>query len=91
MDNSHIIEKLSSEFDYNSEEASLLLKEFVCAVRGFCNDLDAVAIPGFGTFQPIKTDEYITTNETTGKRTLMPPVVEVTLKSSVVLRKKLIG
>lgn len=91
MDKSQLIEKLSSDFGFKTEEASLLLNEFVGAVRDYCKNLDAVAIPGFGTFQPVKTDEYVSTDTETGKRYLMPPTVEVKLKSSVVLRKKLIG
>lgn len=91
MDNTQLIEKLSSDYGFKSEEASLLLNEFVGAVRDYCKNLDAVAIPGFGTFQPVKTDEFISNDGETGKRYLMPPSVEVTLKSSVVLRKKLIG
>ena len=57
-------------------------------LRNFCKEMDAVAVPGFGTFQPIKENEIIV-KDADGKRTLMPPSIEVNFKSSVILRKAL--
>ncbi|MDE7407300.1 MAG: HU family DNA-binding protein [Muribaculaceae bacterium] len=50
---------------------------------------DSVAIPGFGTFTPIKSDEQIVTDRSTGKKLLLPPELTLNFSSSSVLRKKI--
>lgn len=49
---------------------------------------NSVAIPGFGTFSPEKTDEYVKADDS-GRRLLMPPAIIVNFKPSVVLRNRL--
>lgn len=53
------------------------------------SELDSVAVPGFGTFSSVKTDESIVTDPATGERTLVPPAITMHFQPSVVLRKKL--
>lgn len=60
-----------------------LLKECNCA-------LDAVAIPGFGTFSPFKTDECVQTGED-GKKYLIPPYIELQWRPSIMLRKQFVS
>ncbi len=36
-------------------------------------ELDAVAVPTFGTFSPVKHDEVVSEDLSTGKRMLLPP------------------
>ncbi|MDE6460407.1 MAG: hypothetical protein K2K52_06195, partial [Paramuribaculum sp.] len=57
-------------------------------LKNFCNEMDAVAVPGFGTFQPVKENEMVIAGED-GSSTLLPPAIEVKFKSSVILRKAL--
>lgn len=91
MELTDLIDKLSATSGLDTQQTRGLLDSFVESLRKCCKEGDAVAIPGFGTFQPNKTDEHIAVNTDTGKRTLYPPSVTLTLKSSVVLRKKLLG
>lgn len=86
-----ILQSIAAARNIEVEEAERIVNGFIKQLRDSCKDLDAVAIPGFGTFQPVKTLEHVVVDESTGKRTLMPPSVDVTFKSSVVLRKKLLG
>lgn len=50
---------------------------------------DTIAVPGFGTFYPVKTDEYETLDEASGKRMLQPPHIDLRFRPSVILRKNL--
>jgi len=91
MNSKELIDKLSVCSGNSPEHTELILNGFVDVLKEYCKEGDAVAIPGFGTFQPLKRDEWIHTNPDTGERILNPPCVQVTLKSSIVLRKKLLG
>lgn len=89
MSNEKIVEELSRRLDIPSSQVEATLRALSNCIREYCCKLDTVAIPGFGTFQPVKYAEKIQTDLSTGKQMLMPPVVEVEFKSSVVLRKRL--
>ncbi|MBD5193049.1 MAG: HU family DNA-binding protein [Paramuribaculum sp.] len=89
MNDHTLINGVSEKLDITSEEAQRLLAATVDAIRDCCMNLDAVAVPGFGTIQPVKHDEEIRTDLSTGQKMLFPPCIEVEFKSSVVLRKKL--
>jgi len=86
-----LIQRLSQSTGLQLELAEKLLSGFVKALTGSVHEGNAVAIPSFGTFQPTKVDERISVDSKTGKRYLMPPEIKIELKSSVVLRKKLLG
>ncbi|MDE6524422.1 MAG: HU family DNA-binding protein [Paramuribaculum sp.] len=80
--------QLSMESGHNVDVIEAEVKAIVDALGDFCAQGDSVAIPGFGTFQSVKTDEHIATDDE-GRRMLMPPSITVEFKSSVVLRKSL--
>ncbi len=86
-----LIQRLSSSTGLSSEKTEALLNGFVKTLVDSTIEGDAVAIPGFGTFQPKKIEEHISTDSSAGKRYLIPPEIKVEFKSSVVLRKKFIG
>ncbi len=91
MNQEDLIAKLAQSAGFSAGESKKVLESFVRTVRAACKSGDTVAIPGFGTFQPLKTGEQIVFDASAGKRFLIPPSVKVIFKSSVVLRKKLIG
>ena len=88
MDTKELISSLSNVTGQSSEEISRKIDSVAKVLKNFCKDLDAVAVPGFGTFMPVKEDEIVVADEN-GRDTLLPPAVEVTFKSSVILRKAL--
>lgn len=55
-------------------------------VRSLTN-MDDVAIPGFGTFSAIKTDEYLAVDPVSGQRILMPPNIKAALRVGSGLKK----
>lgn len=87
MDNKSFINTLSRSCGLDTKRTGVLadaLKDII--VRSLTN-LDDVAIPGFGTFSSIKTNEYIDTDLATGHRMLMPPSVKASLRVSSGLKK----
>lgn len=89
MDNKTIINKLSAKLGKSREDVGKLLEGFVAVITESSCELDSIAIPGFGTFVPVKSEEYIAINPSNGKRTLYPPHVEMSFTSSNVLNKKI--
>lgn len=88
MDNETFIKRLSVRVGYDAVETGRLVGTMASTLATVTSEVDSVAIPGFGTFQPIKEDERIET-EPSGKRMLLPPSISLVFKESVVLRKKL--
>ncbi len=86
MDTTKII---AAGMGMEAAEAEQLTADLVQCISAFCGELDAVAIPGFGTLQPVKSDETISTDLSSGRRILMPPCIQIDFKCSVVLRKRL--
>lgn len=86
-----LTDKLSQATGIEADTAGKMIEAFVDSLKKHCAEGDAVAIPGFGTFQTVRAPEYISETYQPGKRFLMPPEVRITLKTSVVLRKKLLG
>lgn len=91
MTHKDLISQLSAAVSVDKDVAETLLLAVSDTLTEFCAGLDAVAIPGFGTFQPVKKEESIITDTESGKRKLLPPSIQVEFKSSVLLRKQFEG
>lgn len=68
-----------------------LTEHLAAIIRRTAIDMDSVAIPSFGTFTPVKHDEEVTTDLSTGKRMLLPPQITLEFSPASLLRKKLTG
>ena len=88
MDNKELISRLSMTSGQSTEVVSNKIETVARILKNFCKEMDAVAVPGFGTFQPVKENEMVIAGEDGGS-TLLPPAIEVKFKSSVILRKAL--
>lgn len=89
MDNKTFISHLSKRLNRDAAEVSTLIDGMSVIFREAGSELDSIAIPGFGTFKSEKAEERIVTDESTGLRTLYPPVISMDFQTSIVLRKKL--
>lgn len=89
MDNKTFISRLAKRLNREPSEVTTLVEGLCNVFKEVGDNLDSVAIPGFGTFKSSKKDEEIVVDEATGKRTLLPPVISMEFQPSVVLRKKL--
>lgn len=91
MSSSQIIEQLSAQLNIEPQTAARLMNSLTAAIKDYCLEMDSVAIPGFGTFSPKKTEERLSEDSATGSRRLLPPRIDVEFNTSVVLRKKFVG
>lgn len=80
-------EKIAAITGIDSDTVSQVSSAIPKVLTQLCLDGDSVAIPGFGTFSAVKTDEYIDVDED-GRRWLRPPHIDIAFRTSVVLRKK---
>lgn len=89
MDNKTVAATLSRKLGRDTKDINSLLEGLGAIIKEKCSNMDAVAIPGFGTFEPVKIDEYVETDPTTGHRMLYPPKIELKFKAGSMLRKRL--
>lgn len=80
-------EKIAAITGIDAETVSLVASTMPKVLTRLCLDGDSVAIPGFGTFSAVKTDEYVDV-DADDRRWLRPPHIDITFRPSVVLRKK---
>ena len=84
-----IVATLSKKMGREPNDIIALIDGLSAIIKDKCGALDSIAIPGFGTFIPLKENEKITTDLSTGKRMLLPPQISLQFQPSTILRKKL--
>lgn len=89
MDNKSIVSTLSIKIGRDTKEVAALIEGLASIIKEKCGNLSEIAIPGFGTFKPIKEDEQIIVDLSSGKKILLPPQITLKFVSSIVLRKKI--
>ena len=89
MDNNAVVNELSKSMGRDAKDIAALLDGITAIMREKLSAMDSIAIPGFGTFEPVKEDEQIQNDLSTGKRLLLPPEITVQFKSSALLRRKI--
>ncbi len=89
MDNKKLVETVATSLGRNQKDVEKLVDALAGVLRTRCSDMDSVAVPGFGTFEPKKRNERIMVHPSTGKRMLVPPKIVVGFKMSKVLKAKL--
>lgn len=82
--------KVAAEMGLEAADGKKLEATMVKVLLNCCCDLDAVAIPGFGTFMPEKNDEKVVT-DASGKSFLLPPSIVLKWRASVMLRKNVVS
>lgn len=66
-----------------------MLDALADVMRKSATNLTSVAVPSFGTFEPVKYDEEIVDDRVSGKRLLLPPQIVVEFHPAAMLRKRL--
>ncbi len=89
MDNNAVVNELSKSMGRDAKDIAALLDGITAIMREKLSAMDSIAIPGFGTFEPVKEDERIQNDLSPGKRLLLPPEITVQFKSSALLRRKI--
>lgn len=89
MDNRTLIDTLSRRLAMDKSKTAALLDAFDTIVAERCSELDSIAIPGFGTFEPRKKMERVAVHPSTGKRMLIPPKITLSFRPSALLKQKI--
>lgn len=89
MDNKTIVGTVAKKMGRDSRDINALIDGLAQVLKERCGELDSVAIPGFGTFEPIKEDEKIVPDLVSRKRIMMPPAITLNFKPSALLRKRI--
>lgn len=89
MDSKTFISQLSRRLNIERTECAEMVQCLADAIGTRGAEMDAVAIPGFGTFEPRMRRERINVQPVSGRRMLLPPKVVLGFKPSALLRQKL--
>lgn len=89
MDNNTFISGLARQIGKDPAEVKELTSALIDSIKESLCNLDSVAVPGFGRFEAIKTDEYIDVDKADGIRKLFPPAVSVNFVAGSSLKKRL--
>lgn len=87
MDHRSFITKLAAETDTDFKAATVLSRTLAGMISTELSQGNSVALPGFGTFRPVKTSEHVDTDPATGKTTLIPPRIAVEFSAGSRLKK----
>lgn len=89
MDSKVFNAKLAKSLDMTPKRVGELLDAFADILQESARTATAVAVPSFGSFVPVKVDEEITVDRSSGRRVLLPPQITVEFHAAAMLRKKL--
>ena len=89
MENKEIVNRIAKKLGRKSADINKLVDGLSTVLKNSCAEMDSMAIPGFGSFEPKKKNERVTVMPGTGKRLLIPPKVVLSFKISNVLKNKL--
>lgn len=89
MDTKTLLERVSARASVDRSAASEMLTALAEIISERCSDMDSIAVPGFGVFEPKKRPERINVHPGTGKRMLLPPKIILSFKPSALLKQKL--
>lgn len=83
----NIVSELSGRIGRDRKTTETLLDALAKSLLQYCGELNTVAVPSFGNFEPVKHDEQIITDRSTGRKMMLPPEIELTFKPAGKLRK----
>lgn len=88
MDSKTLLNDIAVIIGRDKQDVVTLLNAFVGVLRKYCSVGNSIAVPGFGTYEVVKTDEEISTDQNSGKRLLLPPHISLNFRPSALLRSK---
>lgn len=88
MDNKSFIDTVAVQAGISPDEATALADAFRSILVDAAAELDSIAVPGFGTFEPRRRAERISVHPGTGRRLLVPPKVVMAFRPSSSLKNR---
>jgi len=89
MDTKTLVDAVAKKLNRDPKDISALLSGMTTVIKERLCEMNTVAIPGFGEFEPIKHEEEIQPDLSTGKLMLLPPAITVEFHPSSLLKRKL--
>lgn len=89
MDNKTFTDELSRRLDISRETVGLMIEAFSKALGKSAAEMDGLAVPNFGIFEPRMRQERIAVHPATGKRLLVPPRIFMSFKTSPALKQRI--
>lgn len=89
MDNKHLLNHIAKDMERPVADVATLVEALSNVIATQCGNLNAIAVPGFGTFEGKKRNERVVTNPGNGKKMLVPPKISLNFKVSNVLKNKI--
>ena len=89
MDSKTLTDLISHKLDISTESVNQMMEGLIKIIGERCAELDSIAIPAFGTFEPKKRLERIALHPASGNRLLVPPKISLTFKPSYLLKQKI--
>lgn len=80
--------RLAEAMGMTQKDTSKLIESLAATMRNTLCDGETIAIPGFGEFTAVKTDEHVDTLAD-GRRMLMPPSIKIEFTPASALKKRL--
>ncbi|MDE5929311.1 MAG: HU family DNA-binding protein [Muribaculaceae bacterium] len=87
MDNKTFINTLAERCERQPDEMQRLTEALASILRDRCSNMATVALPAFGNFTAVKTDEHIGSDPDSGKTMLYPPAITLTFTPGAMLKK----
>lgn len=88
MDHNTFISGLARQLGQTNKEVTALTDSLANTIREAACNLDNIAIPGFGRFEPEKRDEYIAEDPHDGIIKLYPPSISINFIPGSKLKKR---
>ena len=89
MDNKSFIEELSRRLDISRDTVSMLIESLSDTMGRNASEMDGLAVPNFGVFEPRMRQERIGVHPATGKKLLVPPRISLVFKCSPALKQRI--
>ena len=87
MNHKQFLAELALKMNSNVGDIANVNDSFVNVIIEHLKNLDSIAIPSFGKFEALKQDEKISIDLSTGKRILLPPVINISFTPASALIK----
>ena len=88
MDTKALLDIIIEKTGIDISTAESLLDSLVEVTGSECSDMNSIALPGFGSFEPKKRQERVAVHPSTGRRMLIPPKITHSFRPSALLKQK---
>ena len=88
MDTKALLDIIIEKTGIDTSTAESLLDSLVEVIGSECSDMNSIALPGFGSFEPKKRQERVAVHPSSGRRMLIPPKITLSFRPSALLKQK---